>query len=96
MTISSPARIATSRVERSRLDWLERFDAVATTVYVALIAVVALSRTVVDGRHRVHERRRLPLLSNWTPSNPTLTIAALALRAVRPIQRAVTDYRPKQ
>lgn len=53
-------------------------------------------QSVVNPDQRAHDHTNLFLLGSGVfptsaASNPTLTIAALALRAVRPIQRAVTD-----
>jgi choline dehydrogenase-like flavoprotein len=53
-------------------------------------------QSVVSPDQRAHDHANLFLLGSGVfptsaASNPTLTIAALALRAVRAIQRAVTD-----
>jgi glucose dehydrogenase len=53
-------------------------------------------QSVVNAEQRAHDHPNLFLLGSGVfpasgASNPTLTIAALALQAVRPIQRAVTD-----
>jgi choline dehydrogenase-like flavoprotein len=52
-------------------------------------------RSVVNVDQRTHDHPNLFLLGSGVfptsaASNPTLTIAALALRAVRPVERAMT------
>jgi choline dehydrogenase-like flavoprotein len=54
------------------------------------------AQSVVDPDQRSHDHPNLFLLGSGVfptsaASNPTLTIAALALRAVRPIQRAIAE-----
>jgi choline dehydrogenase-like flavoprotein len=54
------------------------------------------TQSVVNPDQRAHDHPNLFLLGSGVfptsaASNPTLTIAALALRAVGPIQRAMTD-----
>jgi choline dehydrogenase-like flavoprotein len=56
------------------------------------------AQSVVNADQRAHDHPYLFLLGSGVfptsaASNPTLTIAALALRSVAPIQRAVTAER---